>query len=163
MSQPLASINPNHIVSKLLCFPRLELVLARMITMSHQTSSLRTGATMQPQIAPAADKSWLDGAKMTHATYQHLTTLSSGSILLISAFLTREATKGTPPAIIALGSFFICDLLSILLMFDLARKVGGASSTWSEPRIRITRGLVIGFFMLGLFCVAFFAKINFVR
>jgi hypothetical protein len=104
----------------------------------------------------------VEGAKMTHATYRHITTLSSGSILLVSALLEREGTKGAATALISLGCFFLCNLLSIWLMFDLAKRVSGEHSM-DQRLIRWLSMSMIVLFNFALLSVGMFAKVNFLR
>jgi hypothetical protein len=101
-----------------------------------------------------------EGTKLAHETFKHLTTLSSGSILVISTFLIRPGIKNARAAMVGLACLLVSNVLSITLMFSLTKKING-QPTASEYQLDRRQRFALLFFYLGLLCVAFFASSNF--
>jgi len=104
-----------------------------------------------------------EGWKLRYDIYKHLTTLSTGSILLVITFLekifVRPAWKGL--VILALCGFFASILASFLVMNVLATTIGEMKLEEKEEKV-YTR--IIGFalvtFLLGILSLMVFAVAN---
>jgi hypothetical protein len=73
---------------------------------------------------PAQHKALEEGSKLFHETFKHVTTLSSGSILLIATFFEKlgsQQSRGL--AIAALVGFILSTIGSVALMLFLAKDV----------------------------------------
>jgi hypothetical protein len=75
-------------------------------------------------LTPDEQKAFLDGSKLFHDTFKHLTTLSTGSILLLVTFFDRfKALQAKSLAIYALIGFMMCTLGSVFMMIFLSKDV----------------------------------------
>jgi hypothetical protein len=70
------------------------------------------------------EKASREALKLQFEVYKHITTLSSGSVLIICTFLEKffKSPKWIPLMMLSLGFFFLSIILSIYAMNDLARK-----------------------------------------
>jgi hypothetical protein len=73
----------------------------------------------------------LEGVKLLHDTYKHLTTLSSAGIVVVATLLAKGNMRSTVWAVVALVAFCQSNLISVGLMFWLARAVGGQ---YAQPK-----------------------------
>ena len=99
---------------------------------------------------------YLERRKLEFEAYKHLTTLSSGAMVIVSAVMSRTPSPSTGLLLGALGGFFFCIINSTLVMFRLARDSGGSP----EGPYPIWDGLhslfmyfSMGFFWLGVLCL----------
>ena len=78
----------------------------------------------------AGDKAYQEGQKLVYDALKHLTTLSTGSILLLVTFLERLFRQPLWPGLVAvsLAGFVTCVVASVLAMFVVARSVLTAGS-----------------------------------
>lgn len=67
-----------------------------------------------------------EASKLNHDTYKHMTTLSSGSLLLIATLVSKVLPNPSVPlfAWLAVISFFLSILMSVVAMFSISYSVG---------------------------------------
>jgi Mn2+/Fe2+ NRAMP family transporter len=73
---------------------------------------------------PEQDRALEEGSKLFHDTFKHLTTLSTGSVVLIATFFERfKSLHWKSLASLALVGFIVSTVGSVLLMLFLAKDV----------------------------------------
>ena len=73
---------------------------------------------------PEDERAFEEGSKLFHDTFKHLTTLSTGSVLLIATFFEKSnSPQWNILARLSLIGFTIATLGSVLLMLFLAKDV----------------------------------------
>jgi hypothetical protein len=73
---------------------------------------------------PEEDRAFEEGSRLFHDTFKHLTTLSTGSVVLIATFFEKsKSLQWRSLASLALIGFIISTLGSVLLMLFLAKDV----------------------------------------
>ncbi len=104
-----------------------------------------------------------EGYKLDHDTYKHLTTLSTGAILILTTFLEKffQQPKWKFLIGITLISLIISTIASVVAMFGISNDV----TTGKDTGNLVFRGTVIliscGGFLLGMLCFVIFALRNF--
>jgi len=108
-----------------------------------------------------------EGRKLQYDSFKHLTTLSTGSILLFITFVEKVSTgsRYIPLIIIAFVAFILSILASLVMMTLIARIVRKSNEV--EEHNRITGKIFIagfsisgGGFLLGVICFLIFAAKN---
>lgn len=104
-----------------------------------------------------------EGWKLQYDIYKHLTTLSTGSIILVVTFLEKlfKNPVGKGLVITALCSLFLCIFGSFFVMNILASQIREMEA---DERYEKRHGLIIGsaliLFLLGIVSLILFAVIN---
>jgi hypothetical protein len=103
-----------------------------------------------------------EGNKLHYASYKHLTTLSTGAILILIALLEKLFARPQWKILIgiALVSFILSILMSVLMMFILAEAVADMSPHGGKMEGRLS-AFAIGCFLLGITSFVIFAIKNF--
>lgn len=80
-----------------------------------------------------AEQTFIEGTKLFYDAFKHLTTLNTGSILLLATFLEKVFQKPVAREYfaIALGAFILSVLFSFIVMLFLSKDMGqsGEAST----------------------------------
>jgi hypothetical protein len=103
-----------------------------------------------------------DGVKLLHETCKHLTTMSSGSILILSSFFTKaSAYQFKSFLIISLIILLISAALSVFAMYFIAAHLAESkeSSLLSKGPFFIA-GLSFGVYLVGLSVLVIFVAKN---
>jgi hypothetical protein len=128
--------------------------------MSNETNKI---AANQPDVASAYQKAHEESWKLRYDTYKHLTTLATGSILLLVTFLeklfTRPLWKGL--VIAAFCLFFLTIMASFFLMNMLVSFIreGEVGKRDEKLNLALTRVALISF-LLGVVSLIIFAVNN---
>jgi hypothetical protein len=109
----------------------------------------------------------LESLKLDHDTFKHLTTISTGSILILSTFIEKFFQNPSWKGLIAFTfvSLMVCTYTSVIEMFrisheGLARKSTNKKRTlWSK----MVPLLSCGCFLLGILSLVVFSLRNFLR
>jgi hypothetical protein len=105
-----------------------------------------------------------EGTKLYYDLFKHLTTLSTGSILLLATLI--ESLFPNPQwrylVVIALISFIISTLSAVLMMLFQAGAVLAMRAELSRGE-RVGFGITVASFLLGITCFVVFAALNFYR
>ncbi|MDQ3816421.1 MAG: hypothetical protein M3362_01870 [Acidobacteriota bacterium] len=110
------------------------------------------------------DRGKHEGAKLLHDACKHLTTLSSGSIVVLATFLTKSSPlKGTDSLLLTLVFFVLAVVCAVFAMFTLAVYVrddtesGQLKRSMTMSEVLMSVGLAS--FLFGLiFLVVFVSK-----
>jgi hypothetical protein len=109
------------------------------------------------------DKQKLEGFKLDHDTYKHLTTLSTGAILILATFLEKffQQPKYKFLVGVTLVSLIISTIGSVFAMVGISDEV----TTWKDSASFKIKGLIIvssyGGFLLGMASFVVFTLMNF--
>jgi hypothetical protein len=108
-------------------------------------------------------KAFEEGSKLFHDTFKHLTTLSTGSILLLVTFFDKfKLLQWKFLATLSLVAFIVSTLVSFLLMLFLAKDVSIMGKPTSRDWLfRWGAWVAAVSFVLGLIILVFFAANNF--
>ena len=88
-----------------------------------------------------------DQAKLYHETFKHLTTLSTGSILVALALLSKADVPTRGSTIAAIVCMIIAGVISITMMFDMAAgKFNRVATEIVKFALMGLYGLALGFF-----------------
>jgi len=111
----------------------------------------------------AESKAFEEGSKLFHDTFKHLTTLSTGSILLLVTFFDKfKFLQWKFLATISLIAFIISTLISFLLMLFLAKDVYIMGKPTSRDWLfRLGAWVAAVSFVLGIIILVLFAASNF--
>lgn len=101
--------------------------------------------------------------KLFYDTFKHLTTLSTGSILILVALLDKvfEHPQWKALIVAAFVSFIISTLSSILMMFVVGASVEALKSDAGGKIGGVSFLVTIGGFLLGIISLVIFAIKNF--
>ena len=110
-------------------------------------------------------KQEMEGHKLDHDTYKHLTTLSTGTILILATFMEKFFQQ--PKWRILIGAIFVNLMISVLasviamfcISYDMAE--GGETSELSPRFQGVIVLLSCGGFLLGIMSFVAFALRNF--
>lgn len=114
-------------------------------------------------------KSQEERLKLEYDTAKHITTLNTGSILILVTFLEKLFANPFWKALvaIALASFVLSTICSLLLMILISWTIGFTYLTKSHKGKMRDVNLTFKFsmaalilFLIGIFCLALFALIN---
>ena len=115
-------------------------------------------------------KSHEEGLKLHYDFYKHLTTLCTGSILILVTFLEKvfENPKWKALVIAAFAFFVLCIIACVLQMVSVAsyvQKMGPATDdSGYEEKMSLSIGIfAFTCFPLGIFCLVIFAVKNLYR
>ena len=107
----------------------------------------------------------LEGNKLDHDTYKHLTTLSTGAILLLATFLEKFFQQPEWKFLIGIAfvSLIISTVASVAAMFLISHDVSSGENSLLGGLVvsSITILLSCGGFLLGLITFVMFALKNF--
>jgi hypothetical protein len=88
-----------------------------------------------------------DQAKLYHETFKHLATLSTGSILVASALLSKADVPTRNSTIAGIVCMIIASVISIAMMFDMAAgKFNRVATEIVKFALIGLYGLALGFF-----------------
>lgn len=107
----------------------------------------------------AHEESW----KLRHDTYKHLTTLNTGSILLLVTFLEKIFTRpiGKLLVIMTFGSFLVSILASFMVMNIITSLVRDMEASETEDSINtVIIWVALASFLVGILCLVIFASVN---
>ena len=106
-------------------------------------------------------KAFEEGSKLFHDTFKHLTTLSTGSILLLVTFFDKFL-QWNFLATLSLLAFIASTLISFLLMLFLAKDVSiMGKPTGRDWLFRWGAWVAVISFVLGILILVVFAASNF--
>jgi len=120
----------------------------------------------QPTAYTAKQRAEEEGRKLQHDSFKHLTTLSTGSILLLITFLEKVFIhpQWRSLIVIALAAFVLSILASIWMMMMLAGLVMSLGDLKKEKVVErvfwIGISVAGGGFLLGIICLVIFAIKN---
>ena len=105
-----------------------------------------------------------EGNKLHFDSFKHLTTLSTGAILILVALLEKLFTNPQWKILVgfSLVSFILSILSSVLMMFVLAEAVAAASPHGGQRESRLS-SFAVSSFLAGIICFVVFALKNFYR
>jgi len=105
---------------------------------------------------------FLDGTKLFHDTFKHLTTLSTGSVLLILTFYEKfRALQGRAFAASALVGFILSTLGSVAMMMFLAKDLAVMGKpTPYDLFFRYGSRATAAVFVLSVLLLSIFAVVN---
>lgn len=110
----------------------------------------------------------LESLKLDHETFKHLTTVSTGSILILAAFLEKSFKEPELKWLIPLTflALIVAAYTSVVQMFRIShagvlRDAGMANQRRWKPRLIAI--LSCGCFLLGMLCLSVFVTWNFWR
>jgi hypothetical protein len=114
----------------------------------------------------AQEKAYLEAQKLIFDTFKHLTTISTGAVLLLLAFLERLFKNPEWQALVAVAftGFILTTIASIILMVMIAtdiRSYGTEFSNKQEAVMMISLVLTILSFSVGIASLVVFALKNF--
>ena len=122
----------------------------------------------QPTEYTVRQKGKEEGRKLQYDAFKHLTTLSTGSILLFATLIEKVFSNPQWRAliIIAFGAFVLSILSSIMLMILLAGLVMrlddvGEDINLTERIFMVGFSISAGGFVLGIICFVIFTMKNF--
>jgi len=106
----------------------------------------------------------LESLKLDHETFKHLTTVSTGSILILATFLDRLAKAPELKWLIplAFAALMVAAYTSVVEMFRIShrRVLQKRERKWRPTLVAI---LSCGCFMVGMLCLSVFVAWNFWR
>lgn len=109
----------------------------------------------------------LEALKLDHDTFKHLTTISTGSILLLATFIEKLFQNPDWKGLIAFTfvALMICTYTSVIEMFRISHEgVAGTSLNKKRPlRSKMIPLLSCGCFLLGILSLVVFSLKNFLR
>ena len=118
----------------------------------------------QPSDPTAEQKAQQESIKLYFEFYKHLTTLSTGAIVILSTLLEKlfENPEGTVYVKWSLISFIISVIASVMLMGFMARRQAsyGETDKFRDPAGYIIHYIVWWGFIAGISCLASFAWVN---
>jgi hypothetical protein len=118
--------------------------------------------TSERKLYTVREKANEEATKLFYDVFKHLTTLSTGSILLLATFI--ETMFPSPQwkflIVLALISFIISIISAVLMMFFQASAVLVMKEITSRVE-RLSFGITMGSFLLGIISFVVFAVINF--
>ena len=104
------------------------------------------------------------GLKLFFDVFKHLTTLSSGSIVILVTFLDKLAKYSQWQALITISlvGFLVAIVGSIIVMLSTARTVRRNETTDQLPDVlgNISYAVAVGGFAIGVVCLAVFGIKN---
>ncbi len=113
------------------------------------------------------EKATEESTKLLYDLFKHITTLSTGILLILIAFL--EKLFQTPIAKFLVGISFACFTItiisSLITMAMLTQGIADLGNLWQEEE-KIGRWsflITIGSFLIGVICFIIFALINFYK
>ena len=114
-------------------------------------------------LTPEEQKAFLDGSKLFHDTFKHLTTLSTGSILLLVTFFDKfKGLRAKSLATYALIGFILSTLGSVFMMIFLSKDVQIMGKPTPHDWIfRYGSRITAIVFVLSVLILVIFASINF--
>lgn len=104
-----------------------------------------------------------EGWKLSHDTYKHLTTLNTGSILLLVTFIEKIFTRPVLKflIIVTFVSFLASILASFMVMNILANSVREMNVTEAEDRKNtVVVWIALSTFLIGILSLVIFAGAN---
>ena len=118
----------------------------------------------EPTQYTVREKAREEGWKLHYDTFKHLTTLNTGSILILVTFLEKLFTKPVWKELVAVafGFFVLSIIISLLAMISIAssiRDMGG----FAELEKKYDMGVVVSgvtLFTLGIICLIVFGIKN---
>ena len=109
----------------------------------------------------------LESLKLDHDTFKHLTTISTGSILILATFIEKFFQNPNWKGLIAFTfvSLMICTYTSVIEMFRISHEgVAGKPSNKKRPLwSKMVPLLSCGCFLLGILSLVVFSMKNFLR
>lgn len=108
-----------------------------------------------------------ESLKLSYDLFKHITTLSTGTLLILIAFLERLFQNPTWKFLVSISftSLVLVIVLSLVLMFLIAGGIGEFGEL-REREYKINRWIfifTIGFFVVGIISFVAFALVNFNR
>jgi hypothetical protein len=113
-------------------------------------------------LKPSVERT-LDSLKLDHDTFKHLTTISTGAILILASFIEKFFQNPAWKGLIAFTflSLMICTYMSVIEMFRISHEgVAGKSSGGRRKWVRL---LSCGSFLSGMLSLVVFSLKNFLR
>ena len=109
----------------------------------------------------------LESLKLDHDTFKHLTTISTGSILILATFVEKFFQNPEWKELIAFTflSLMICTYTSVIEMFRISHEgvSGKPSSQKRKWRLRMIPFMSCGCFLLGMLSLVVFSLKNFLK
>jgi hypothetical protein len=113
-------------------------------------------------MTPEQAKALEEGSKLFHDTFKHLTSLTTGSVIILVAFFEKfKGLQYRELAIVALCLFILVTIGCVLLMLFLAKDVAiGGVPTPLDTYFRLGAILMVSLFFLGFIVLVIFAALN---
>jgi hypothetical protein len=109
----------------------------------------------------------LESLKLDHDTFKHLTTISTGSILILATFIEKFFQNPSWKGLIAFTfvSLMICTYTSVIEMFRISHEIVADKSPNKKRTLwsKIVPLLSCGGFLLGILSLVVFSLRNFLR
>jgi hypothetical protein len=106
----------------------------------------------------------LESLKHDYDTYKHLTTLSTGAIVILSTFLEKviEHPEWKRAVVVSIVCFFISVGFSVASMFRLSASIRSGMDPNDDPTTwdNVITGCALGGFAVGLVALVLFATRN---
>jgi hypothetical protein len=118
----------------------------------------------KPKDLTAEQKAQHESNKLLFDVYKHITTLSSGSIVLLTAFLEKlfKSPKEAELVVLSLACLFISMVTSLPIMAHVAveQQLNRNSGRLEKHSRRLFYWLSPMLFILGILCLTLFCIIN---
>ncbi|SRR6266404_1551511 len=112
----------------------------------------------------AQDKAYEEGTKLFYDLFKHMTTISTGSILILAAFLEKVFKNPVWEALVGVtfGGFILLVVTAILMMFFISNMIRnfGRTTRREEVVVSAVSIITVASFICGIITLVIFALKN---
>lgn len=134
-------------------------------TIASPSSNISIQQNKRFEPGSAEEKAYQEGQKLVYDTFKHLTTVATGSILLMIGFLEKlfKSPQWKALIVVTFISFLlsVCASIGMMIMIATSIKQFGDLTKLQEKFVGLFFCTVLATFFIGLLCLVIFALKNF--